>query len=85
MTPETAPPGQMGYWLDHEGGLLGPGPVENPTGYGKYDQRTHRIMRGNPGSLIQAVSWCGIRVHEVPGHGDIDCSECLTLLSGEDP
>jgi hypothetical protein len=71
----------MGYWLDHKGGLLGPAPVENPTGWGRYDRQTHRIMRPQPGQLVQAISWCGHRVHEVPGHGDIDCAACLALIA----
>ena len=75
--------GQMTYWLDHKGGLLGPGPVDNPTGWGEYDRLTHRIMRPQSGQLIQAVSWCGHRVQEVPGRGEIDCPECLALIAEE--
>ena len=83
MSLDSAPAG-MGYWLDHEGELLGPGPLDNPTGFGKYDRLTHRIMKPQRGQLMQAVSWCGRRVHEVPGHGDIDCPECLELLTESD-
>ena len=73
----------MGYWLDHRGQMLGPGPVGNPTGWEKYANLTHRIMKPQRGHLIQAISWCGRRVHEVPGHGDIDCPDCLAALAEE--
>jgi hypothetical protein len=74
---------QMTYWLDHRGGLIGPAPVSNPTGWEKYAERTHRIMRPQSGQLIQAISWCGHRVHEVPGRGPVDCAECLELIAEE--
>ena len=70
-----------GYWLDHNGHMLGPAPLDNPTGWNKFDQRTHRIMKPQAGQAIQAVSWCGKRVHEVPGHGETDCPECLTPIA----
>jgi hypothetical protein len=73
----------MAYFLDWRGGMIGPAPIGSPTGYGKYDQLTHRIMRPQPGQLIQAISRCGHRVHEVPGRGEIDCAECLALLAEE--
>lgn len=75
------PTGQMAYWLDHRGELIGPGPLDSPTGWEKYANLTHRIMRPQPGQLVQAVSWCGHRVHEVPGRGPIDCRECLNLIA----
>lgn len=86
MTADTGKPdepGQMAYWMDHLGRLIGPAPVDNPTGWEKYAGQTHRIMRPQPGQLIQAVSWCGHRVHEVPGRGPVDCPECLELLAEE--
>ena len=69
-----------GHWLDHKGGMLGPGPLDEPTGWDPYARVTHRIMRPGPGQLVQAVSWCGHRVHEVPGHGAVDCPECLEAI-----
>jgi hypothetical protein len=77
------PAGQMAYFLDHRGEMTGPAPVASPTGWEKYADVTHRIMRPQPGQLIQAISWCGHRVHEVPGHGEIDCAECLAILAEE--
>jgi len=73
--------GQMAYWLDHRGGMIGPAPLDDPTGWEKYADVTHRIMRPQPGQLVQAISWCGHRVHEVPGHGPVDCAECLALIA----
>jgi len=74
----------MTYFLDHRGGMIGPAPADNPTGWEKYADLTHRIMRPQPGQLIQAISWCGRRVHEVPGRGRIDCPECLRALAEVD-
>jgi hypothetical protein len=73
----------MAYWLDHRGALIGPAPLDDPTGWEKYADVTHRIMRPQPGQLIQAVSWCGRRVHEVPGRGSVGCRECLQLMAEE--
>lgn len=68
--------GQMAYWLDHTGDrLLGPGPVDNPTGWGKFDDLTHRIMRPQPGQLIQAISWCGRRRPDSVGRGQLVARE----------
>ena len=78
-----APPGQHAYWLDHEGGLLGPAPLAGATGWEKHADRNHRIMRPLAGQLVQAVSWCGHRVHEVPGRGPVDCPECLEIEAEE--
>lgn len=78
---ELSPLARVAYWLDHNGGLLGPGPATNPTGWDKYGQQTHRIMRSSASMPIQAVSWCGHRVHEVPGRGDVDCPACLELIA----
>lgn len=67
-------------WLDHQGGIIsGPDDAE-PTGWEKHANLTHRLMRPRPGQLIQAISWCGRRIHEVPGRGELDCPECLALL-----
>jgi hypothetical protein len=78
--------GRLACWLDHTGGkLLGPAPADNPTGFGEYDRLNHRIMQPQRGQLIQAVSWCGHRVHEVPGRGPVDCPGCLEALAGEHP
>ena len=73
--------GQMAYWMDHRGSLIGPAPLEDATGWEKYAERTHQIMRPQPGQLIQAISWCGRRVHEVPGRGPVDCPECLEIMA----
>jgi len=73
--------GRLACWLDHTGGkLFGPAPADNPTGFGEYDRLNHRIMQPRPGQLIQALSWCGKRVHEVPGRGPVDCPECLAAM-----
>ncbi len=71
----------MTYWLSYDGKLLGPGPLDGPTGWEKHANLTHRIMKPQPGQLVQAISWCGRRIHEVPGHGAIDCCKCLDLLT----
>ena len=73
----------MTDWLDHKGEIMSAPHSDEPTGYEKYAERTHRLMRPQPGQLIQAISWCGHRVHEVPGRGDVDCPECLELITGE--
>ena len=75
---------QMTYWMDHEGNLLGPGPVDEPTGWEKYAECTHRIMKPQTGQFVQAISWCGHRVHEVPGRGPVDCQECLDLIAEDE-
>ena len=77
----TGTPAQMAYWMNHAGDLLGPGPVDNPTGWEKYANLTHRIMKPQRGQVIQAISWCGRRVHEVPGRGPVDCRECLEAIA----
>jgi hypothetical protein len=69
----------MTEWYDHVGNIMRAPVSDTPTGYGKYDQLTHRLMRPQYGQVIQATSWCGHRVHEVPGRGDVDCPECLEI------
>ena len=71
----------MTDWLDYKGGIMSAPYSDEPTGYEKYAERTHRLMRPQPGQLIQAISWCGHRVHEVPGRGDVNCPECLELIA----
>lgn len=72
-------------WYDHEGNLMTAPASDEPTGYGRYDQLTHRIVKPPIGQIVQAVTKCGHRAHEVPGRGDINCPECLAVLRGEDP
>jgi hypothetical protein len=69
--------GETMTWFDHEGNPLTAPATTRPTGFGRFDRMTHRIMKPSPGQTVQAVSWCGRRVHEVPGRGDVDCPECL--------
>lgn len=65
------------HWYDHKGNIMTAPYSDEPTGFGKYDRLTHRLMKPQEGRIVQAVSWCGHRVHEVPGRGEIDCPECL--------
>ncbi|MFD8949487.1 hypothetical protein ACFV0B_11590 [Streptomyces xanthophaeus] len=76
---------ELTTWFDHEGNLMTAPASDEPTGFGRFDRLTHRIMKPGPGQIVQAISWCGRRVHEVPGHGEIDCAECLEILSEDDP
>ena len=76
--------GEMTTWLDHEGNEMTAPASDEPTGFGRFDRLTHRLMRPGAGQVIQAVSRCGRRVHEVPGRGEVDCSECLEILGAEE-
>lgn len=52
---------------------------DEPTGYRRDDQRTHRLMKPQPGQVAQAITWCGLRALEVPGRGPVDCPGCLDV------
>lgn len=67
-------------WFDHKGNLMTAPASEEPTGFG-LDRYTHRLMKPSAGQVIQAVSWCGRRILEVPGRGEVDCPECVALLA----
>ena len=77
--------GETMTWFDHEGNLMTAPASDEPTGWGRYDQLTHRIVKPQPGRVVQAITKCGHRAHEVPGKGEVNCPECLAVLRGEDP
>jgi hypothetical protein len=79
MTDPAAPAEQA--WLDWRGNIITAPYSEEPTGYNWDDQHTHRLMRPQPGQLVQAVTWCGRRALEVPGRGPIDCPECQAAIA----
>jgi hypothetical protein len=72
-------------WYDHEGNLMSAPASDEPTGWGRFDRLTHRIRKSPPGQIVQAITKCGHRAHEVPGRGEVNCPECLAIMRGEDP
>lgn len=72
-------------WYDHTGQIITAPYSDQPTGFGTYDRLTHRLMKPPSSAPIQAISWCGRRVQEVPGRGEVDCPECLAALRASGP
>jgi hypothetical protein len=60
--------------LDHRGEII-EAPDGTTTCWGS-DRRNHRLFAPDNPSLIQAMSLCGRRALELPGRGEVDCSEC---------
>lgn len=70
-------------WFDHNGNVVSaPATDTRPTAYRWDDQRTH-WMFGEPSEVprFQALTLCGKRALEVPGRGEVDCSECIDALA----
>jgi hypothetical protein len=70
-------------WYDHKGGIIeAPATEGRPTAYRWDDQCTH-WMFGQPTSApsFQALTLCGKRALEVPGRGEVNCTECIETLA----
>ncbi|GAA4082877.1 hypothetical protein GCM10022214_47810 [Actinomadura miaoliensis] len=70
-------------WYDHMGNILTAPYSDEPTGWRRDDRFTHRLMKPSTSGPVQAITWCGLRVHEIPGRGEIDCPKCLEAIREE--
>jgi hypothetical protein len=59
--------------LDHRGEIM-EAPDGTTTCVG-YDGLTHRLFAADNPNLIQALTRCGKRAAEVPGRGEVECTE----------
>lgn len=73
---------RVAQWFDHHGEIVEALWMEGrQTAYRWDDQWTHAVFGPQAEvAQIQALTLCGKRALEVPGHGDIDCPECLEAL-----
>jgi hypothetical protein len=70
-------------WFDHEGEIVeAPWVDGRQTAYLWTDARTHVVFgEQSETAWHQALTLCGKRALEIPGHGDVDCPECLEALA----
>jgi hypothetical protein len=76
----------MRRWLDYKGAVVEVSDDVPLTAWNWFDQRTHAIFGGEPGSIAryQLLTRCGKRGcpaarNEIPGRGPVDCPECLEV------
>ncbi len=68
-------------WFDHQGNVVeAPAPPEGQrsTAYRWDDQYTHYMFgQAIAVPMFQAMTLCGKRALEVPGRGEVTCTECI--------
>ncbi len=74
-------PTEVLRWFDHQGNIIeasAPPDGARPTAYRGDDQRTHYMFgRATSTPMFQAMTLCGKRALEVPGRGEVNCTECI--------
>lgn len=67
--------------LDHIGEIVMAPEGSSLTTFGRFDRLNHALFTDGTGALVQALTKCGRRTGEIPGHGEVDCPECIEILT----